>query len=45
MVILYVFGVLALLALFWLLRSRGSDVDEMPKPSAPKPPAPNDDDA
>ena len=44
MVTFYVVAVLAVLAIFWLLRSRGSDVDEMPRPSAPKPPPRDEED-
>lgn len=44
MVTLYVIGVFLILGVFWLLRSRGSDVSEMPRPSAPKPEPPKDED-
>ena len=44
MVTFYIVAVLAVLGVFWLLRSRGSDVEEMPRPSVPKPP-PKDEDA
>lgn len=45
MVTVYVVAVLAVLGILWLLRSRGSDVEEMPRPSAPKPPPREDGDA
>jgi hypothetical protein len=44
MVTLYIVGVFLILGVFWLLRSRGSDVSEMPRPSSPKPAPPKDED-
>ncbi|NUO49260.1 MAG: hypothetical protein HOV80_10430 [Polyangiaceae bacterium] len=44
MVTVYVVAVLAVLGILWLLRSRGSDVEEMPRPSSPKPPPREEDD-
>jgi hypothetical protein len=38
MVSVYVVGVLLILGVFWLMRSKGSDITEMPRPSDPRPP-------
>jgi len=37
MVGIYIVGVLLILGVFWLMRSKGSDITEMPRPSNPDP--------
>jgi hypothetical protein len=44
MVVLYVLGALAILGVFMLLRSRGSDIQEMPLPPPRRPPPGGSDD-